>query len=166
MTTGTRSRLAVAALGSLLAWTAAAAPCAACSCADLSGHEQFGYADAVFRGVVLRHEQPAWWEHATWQLWLAGVPGVSDEAPEPRAILRVAEVWKGAPGKDVAVKTMGMCGVPMRVGLDYVVYAFRDEYGDLGTNFCSPTVGEDQSALFLGLQVSLGEGTPVAGSPE
>jgi hypothetical protein len=150
---GARTVAALAA--GLLASAAAAMPCLGCSCADLGWREVHDGAAAIFRGTVLAEQQPSWWDRLLWNL------GAADDLPDPRAILRVEAVWKGDPGRAVAVENAG-CGLAFAPGRSYVVYAFRTEDGGLWTSGCSPTVGDDLPAVFLGTQVGLGPGTPVA----
>jgi hypothetical protein len=132
----------------------------ACSCSTPGTPcHAAGIAAAAFTGTVL---DTTWHpmqpfavnnEPAAGRRRLSATPDPT--RPIPRALyvvrIQVAEVLSGiAPGqKEIEVVTGGGggdCGYPFQVGMDYVVYAFKNAEGRLETTICSRTQPLAQAA--------------------
>jgi hypothetical protein len=90
-------------------------------------------ADAVFQGRVLRTESPG----ASLE---AAARGTAWD--ELRVYVAVQRQWKGAPADTAVVITSSqsfMCGVDLRPGQEYLIYAGGTEAGELATSSCSRT---------------------------
>jgi hypothetical protein len=96
----------------------------ACSCADRGAQELLRGAHVVFSGEVVRSEI----------LDAAGNPvlrkGRTAVAPAEVVTFRVHEIWKGDVGEAIRVWNLvgppGNCGVELRIGEKYLVFAQGD----------------------------------------
>jgi hypothetical protein len=110
-------------------------------------------ADAIFEGRVQKVE-------LKWKLSEAQVgdvvPAIIDdfdhEEPAIVATLDVSRSYRGDQSKHVQVRTGlggGDCGFDFETGREYLVYAFKDETGELSTGICSATAPLEQSRTNL-----------------
>lgn len=79
---------------------------------------------------------------------------------------KIEESWKGAPSKEATVFTGqggGDCGYKFEVGQQYLVYAYRYNETDLGTNICQRTASLIQAAEDLKV---LGRGKSIGVRPQ
>lgn len=123
----------------------------ACSCAGPGTPcSAAGNAAAVFTGTVLAVTDPVWPQSVplSSSAQPAGRRIADFRHPLPRSLrvvrLQVREVLNGVdPGQqEVEIATGlggGDCGFSFQVGVDYVVYAYRNSQGRLETGICSRT---------------------------
>ena len=91
---------------------------ALCSCAIRSPEISYARAEAVFVGVVTH----------------AGEIGGEHGQP---VTLRITRTWKGDSAENIVVHDAHPCGVVFQAGVEYLVYALRDQDGRLYTTFCA-----------------------------
>jgi hypothetical protein len=154
--------LVLAALGLYL--LSAAPDCAfACSCVPPgTPQEELERASVVFSGKVLSMK--------------AKQQGQAMSSADPVAVFfETAHFWKGQPSETVLLETAASgasCGFEFRPGLEYIVYAYRDDQGTLQASLCSRTnlleqAGEDLAALGEGdAPASVQETSPPSTMPD
>ena len=110
----------------------------ACSCGGSDPCQVFRSVDAVFIGkVTMVSAAPA-------EKIATEFGEISLVDPDAIAHFQIEKTYKGLPvaQKTVAVRTSTgccACGVGFKVGETYLVNAYRDKNGDLGTSYCSRT---------------------------
>lgn len=108
-------------------------PAHSCSCAPAPPPAQaFQGAEAVLMGKVIS----------------------IDDGPGPylvTATLQVARIWKGEKNFLQQIVTTGgaMCGFYFQVGKSYVIYAYKNQGGQLETNNCTRSASTDRAAADL-----------------
>lgn len=115
----------------------------ACSCADPSQRSKFRRADVVFLGEITRYT------------FLGNIS--KDSQLVQSASFQVKRQWKGAKQKEIRlllpIDGPGTCGdMPLTVGMQYLVYAYREKeglvtYGDCGPNVPAGYANEDIKKL-------------------
>ena len=114
-----------------LATLAYAPEARACSCMKLTPSEGLTSSFAVFTGEVTDIEK-----------------NTSTRFGGLEVTLRVKQMWKGDPAKELKVHTAGSsaaCGYGFAKGVTYLVYAFRDEADPLRVSLCSRTAPVDNA---------------------
>lgn len=106
--------------------------------------------DAIFEGMVQRVE-------LKWQLTESPVGGLvstdfEQDPPVLQVTFDVSRPYKGVERKDLVLTTGiggGDCGYDFEIGVQYLVFAYRDDSGHLSTGICSGTelLEESQSDL-------------------
>ncbi len=152
----------------ILGLTLSPAPVFGCTCAappevkTASELAAWTRADAVFEGKVESVE-------LRWRLKEAQIGDVISttatdldrDGPLVLVSLEVLHSYRGEQWKHTWITTGlggGDCGFDFEVGKQYLVYAFKDEAGELSTNICTRTTrlenGGGNSALVRGLRVA------------
>jgi hypothetical protein len=147
----------VALLVASLVMIGARTPAVACSCASSTAADARAHADVVFRGTVVDHT----------------VPGSSGSSMDPAVwTFQVEEVFKGdAASRQGLVSAVdgASCGLEVRLGVDYVVFAHRErrpfepelEGAELYASLCDGTRPATEVAAG-----ELGPGVPPASGTE
>lgn len=116
------------------------APCPAasremCKCGYPSVQGSFDQSRAVFTGVVREIREPP----VATRVDSAGRL-VAGSLGSPAVTLRVTRSWKGTrDGDTITVLDTPFCGVTLRAGEEYLVYALNNEEGALMTSPCQRT---------------------------
>ena len=123
----------------------------ACSCAGVSPSEAFEMSESVFVGKVLNTKQEREQE---------GIVGTISY--RDANLFKVTQVWKGINQSQIIVYDNGFeasCGFEFEIGNSYLVYASKDNNGELDTGLCNRTAevsnaGEDLKFLGQGEEVN------------
>ena len=110
----------------------------ACSCAGSEPKEALDWADAVFYGTVLEVKT------VTKEVLNDLGHSMAQFSGDTMALFRVHKTWKGKPGNETAIFTVGgccACGFTFRQGVKYIVYAYAEGKNNefLATNSCTRT---------------------------
>jgi hypothetical protein len=144
-------RIGVASFAILLALIGPSGVAAACECPPPpDALDALRDSTAVFVGTVERIDdpQPSLRTQRSFPYLLYDVPAYA-----PRSIsFAVSQIWRGPPYRTIVITTgisRSQCGVDVRVGTTYLVYAYVNGVGDLITHRCSRTVPIDAARADL-----------------
>lgn len=128
----------------------------ACRCGRASPEAEFNKSKAVFAGKVVAIRQSSFWDRMKQRIPFLRSNLFEDFAE--RKTIEVSRIWKGEPASHIEIKDagwFGFCGVPMELGVEYLVYATGNG-STLINRICSRTTelaGASEDLAYLGLGI-------------